>query len=230
LNSKLTSAKRVILSILVSGLLAVTGCFSLARTEPVQRKYVLGGDLTTEAGPRSAAVAGVTIGVRRPRLASYLDSPLLVVRHGPHQVRYSEYHRWGEQLGDGVNRALAGYLSAGSPFRAVDVAPWPPREEYDYLIQLHVERFEGLAPEEPSVAAGEVHMLATWEIVRQRDGTVLARGATEHRERGWVVGDYAGMVRSLDAGLNILSGELAAGLAALVSETAALPGGNGAPR
>jgi uncharacterized lipoprotein YmbA len=198
------------------GLIGLTGCFSLGRVEPPQRHYVLGGDrLQVSSAPPAGDLAGFTVGVRRLRLASYLDAPFLVVRHGSNQIRYSEFHRWGEQLGGGINRAVAGYLGAQAPFRSVDVAPWPAREQYDYLIQLHVERFEGLAPEDPAAVEGEVHLLATWEIIRQRDGVVLARGTTDFREPGWRVGDYAGLVTLLDAGLNLLSAELASSLSSL---------------
>jgi hypothetical protein len=58
-------------------------------------------------------------------------------------------------------------------------------------------------------------MRVSWEILRQRDGVVLARGATDYREPGWRVGDYAGLVRSLDAGLNVLTEDLASTLSGL---------------
>jgi uncharacterized protein len=199
----------------LAGLVGLAGCFSLSRTETPQRHYVLGGDRVQERAPAPEDLAGLTIGVRRLRLAPYLEAPFLVVRQGANRISYSEYHRWGEQLGGGINRAVAGHLAARAPFRAVDVAPWPSREQYDYLVQLHVERFEGLAPEDAAALEGEVHMRVTWEILRQRDGVVLARGTTDHREVGWTVGDYGGLVRSLDAGLSVLTEDLASTLSGL---------------
>jgi hypothetical protein len=41
-------------------------------------------------------------------------------------------------------------------------------------------------------------VLATWEIIRPLDGAVLARGVTDYRQRGWRVGDYAGLVCYVD--------------------------------
>lgn len=213
----------------LAGLLGITGCFSLGRAETPQRHYVLGGDRLQENPPPVGDLAGLSIGIRRLRLAAYLEAPFLAVRQGPHQISYSEFHRWGEPLAGGINRAVAGYLAARAPVRAVDVAPWLAREQHDYLIQLHVERFEGVAPEDPAALEGEVHLLATWEILRQRDGVVLARGTTDYRERGWRIGDYAGLVRLLDAGLNVLSSELAAGLGDLAAPLAELNQG-AAPR
>jgi uncharacterized lipoprotein YmbA len=199
----------------LAGLVALAGCFSLGRTETPQRHYVLGTDRVQENSQAPRDLAGLTVGVRRLRLASYLETPFLVVRHGANRVTYAEFHRWGEPLGGGINRAVAGHLASRPAIRAVDVAPWPAREQYDYLVQLNVERFEGLAPEDEAAAEGEVHMRVTWEILRQHDGVVLARGATDHRETGWRVGDFAGLARSLDAGLHVLTADLATTLSGL---------------
>jgi uncharacterized protein len=222
------AARRARLAITLLLILTVGGCFSLARSEPPQQHYVLGAE-PQEVGRSAGNLEGLAVGVRRLQLAAYLDPPFLVVRRGRNRITYSEYHRWGEPLAGGINRAVASYLSASTPFRGVDVAPWAAREEYDYLIQLHVERFEGMAPEDPSAAEGTTHMLATWEIIRQQDGTALARGSTEHRDVGWVVGDYAGLVRSLDAGLNALSQDLISSLEDLASRSASLRGGGPTP-
>jgi uncharacterized lipoprotein YmbA len=199
----------------LASLVVLSGCFSLGRTEPPQRHYVLGGERVQETDPAPRDLAGLSVGVRRLRLASYLEAPFLVVRHGSNEVTYAEFHRWGEPLGGGINRAVAVHLAGRPSIRAVDVAPWPATERHDFLVQLHVERFEGLAPEDAAAVVGEVHMRVAWEIVRQRDGVVLARGATDHRERGWRVGDFAGLARSLDAGLHVLTEELAVTLSGL---------------
>jgi uncharacterized lipoprotein YmbA len=213
---------RALRLLLVAGVVGLAGCFSLARTEPVQRHYVLGGDLLQENGTQPGDPAGLVVAVRRLRLASYLEPAFLVVRQGPNEITYSEFHRWGEPLGGGINRAVAGYLAARAPLRGVDVAPWPAREQYDYLIQLHVERFEGVVADDPAATEGEVHLLASWEILRQRDGAVLARGTTDHRVSGWRVGDHAGLVTRLDAGLNLLSQDLATSLSSLGAPLAEL--------
>ncbi len=194
---------------------ALAGCFSLGRTETPPTHYVLGTERVQESSQAPADLAGLTVGVRRLRLASYLEAPFLVVRQGANRVTHSEFHRWGEPLSGGINRVVAGHLAARSIFRAVDVAPWPAREQYDYLVQLNVDRFEGLAPDDPAGTGGEVHMLVTWEILRQRDGLVIARGTTDHRVSGWRVGDYGGLVRSLDEGLNVLTRDLANTLSSL---------------
>jgi uncharacterized lipoprotein YmbA len=188
-------------------LIGLGGCFSLGRGEPMQQHFVLGGAAQQENAAVPRDLAGLAIGMRRLQIAPYLETPLIVVRRGPHQIGFSEFHRWGERLEGGINQAVASYLSTRAAFRGVDVAPWPVRERYDYIIQLHVLRFEGMAPEDEAATRGEAHLLATWEILHQ-DGSVLARGTTDYRDRDWRVGDFPGLVASLDNGLSELSDDL----------------------
>lgn len=209
--------------IVLLALPALAGCFSLGRDEPPQRHYVLGASLPEETGSPSQRLGGLSLGLRQVQLAEYLQTPLIVVRHGPHQIRFSEFNRWGEDLGSGVNRAVAGYLAGREPVQSVDRVPWPRGARHDYLIQVQVLRFEGLAPEDPAAfeisaaPEGEAHLLATWEIIGRPDDAVLARGTTEYRVRGWTVGDYDGLVILLDAGLQELSDDLVAGLKGLIA-------------
>lgn len=205
-------------SMRLAGLCAVAllaGC-SLSRGAPAEQQYVLGGGRPQEqAAPRDPQ--GPAVGVRRLQLAAYLASPSVVVRRGvrAQELSLSEFHRWGEPLGEGVNRAVAGYLTAAGPFRVVDVAPWPPRATHDYLVEVHVLRFEGVEPADTAAAEGEAHVLATWAIVRPRDGEVLARGTTDYRKGGWPVGDYGALVTLLDAGVQALTADLVRSLRSL---------------
>ncbi len=198
-------------------LISLAGCFSLARNAPTPQHFVLGG-----AGPRRDDTVSrdpdrITVGLRRLQLAPYLATPFVVVRRGSNQITFSEFQRWGEDLGVGINRAVAGYLAARAPFADIDMAPWPLGTPHDYLIQLSVSRFEGAAPEALSAVEGEAYMLATWEIIGQ-DGAVLARGTSDYREPGWKIGDYGGLVALLDAGLDGLANDLATRLETLARD------------
>ena len=196
----------------------LAGC-SLSRGAPPEQQYVLGGGLWRENVAAPQGLRDVAVGMRRLQLAPYLESPSVVVRRGDRaqELSLSEFHRWSEPLGEGINRAVAGYLTTGAPFRVVDVAPWPARAQHDYLIELHVLRFEGVVPAGTAATEGEAHLLATWAIVRPRDGEVLARGTTDYRKGGWRIGDYAGLVALLDAGVYALSADLMSRLASLAA-------------
>jgi uncharacterized lipoprotein YmbA len=201
---------------------SLPGCFSLGRNSPELEQYVIGGAGLVGTMAPIPGLDGIAVGVRRIDLEPYIASPAIVVRRGTHEVVTSDFHRWGEAPADAINRAVARHLADAGSFVAVDVAPWPVRSRYDYLLQLHVTRFEGVIPMEPSAAEGTAHVRATWEIIRQHDEAVLARGATEHRENGWSVGDYAALVALLDQGLAVLAWEVATAMAGLAAAGAGL--------
>jgi len=203
---------RTIRRILPPVLITLAGCFSLGRNTPPLQHYVLSAARPPQDQPVSRDLARVTVGVRRLELASYLETPFIVVRRGAQRITFSEFHRWGEDLGGGIARSVAGYLAARAPFPRLDVAPWPLGAQHDYLIHVHVLRFEGMAPEASSAQEGEVHVLATWQVIRQQDGEVVGQGTTDYRKGGWRIGDYASLVALLDSGLNALAADLATAL------------------
>ena len=212
---ELTGRSIVAGSIIPLVLFTLVGCFSLGRDSPPLEQYVLGGDRTTAAASSSVAATGLTIGLRRLDLEPYLATPAIVVRRGARQITTSDFHRWGEDPRDGINRAVARHLAARSSVRAVDVAPWPVRSPHDYLVKIHIARFEGVASEESAATEGEAHVLATWEIIHPSSGEVIARGATDYRVGGWVVGNYAHLVALLDGGLDELTADLASSMGRL---------------
>lgn len=207
------SATAVLRLACISALIGSVGCFRLARTEPVQEYFVLGAG--ADVGEEAPAVTtDLAVGVRRLKIASYLASPFIVVRRGESQVDFAEFRRWAEPLESGINRVVARALVARG-VREVDVAPWPARARYDYGIQLDVVRFEGVAPDDPAATEGGVLLSITWEITGRPDGELVARGTTGYERPGWRVGDHAGLVRLLDAGLDVLADDLATALAGL---------------
>jgi hypothetical protein len=90
----------------------------------------------------------LVVGLRKIRLAAYLKTPSITTRYGRHEMHFSEFHRWGEDLGDAVSRSIAQSLARRPEIRRVDRVPWPDRTPHDVLVQLRVLRFEGEAPPE----------------------------------------------------------------------------------
>lgn len=185
-------------------LLFGAGCFKLSRTSPPLRHYALAGAAspgaaTTAAAPTASTTTGLTLGLRRVDLASYLAVPAVMVRRGTTELIVSEFHRWGGELDEAINQSVATHLATQPSVRSVDVAPWAVGARHTYLVQLHVQRFEGVA--DSAATQGRVHMQAGWDIVRPMDGRVLLRGTTDDRSGAWRVGDYSALVSGLDAAL-----------------------------
>ncbi len=222
---------------------ASVGCFKLSRESPRLQLYALGGEATTASaaqgmtatpGAASAARAPLSIGLRRLQLASYLSVPAVMVRRGANQLVASEFHRWGGDLDESINRAVASYLASALPVRSVDVAPWPSRVQHNFVVQLHVSRFEGAA--DSTSADGRVHVVAGWDIIRPLNGALLMRGQTEDRAGTFRVGDYASLVGGLDAALAHVARDIGACLARFPNDSTppatceSLPAGAGVTR
>lgn len=200
---------------LATAALVSTGCFKLARTSPPVERYVLGGARFASADAATRDSAGLAIGLRRLDLAPYLATLAIVVRRADNEIVTSGFHRWAESPAAGLNRAMSGYLAAAPSIRSIDVAPWPIRSDQDYIVQLHVGRLEGVESGAAGARAGEAHLLVQWEIIRPRDGALLARGTTDHRAVDWVVGEYGALVSLLDQGLVVLARDIVACLGSL---------------
>lgn len=191
-----------------------SGCFKLARTSPPVERYVLGGAQLAREDSTPGTADGIAIGLRRLDLAPYLSTLAIVVRRADNEIVTTGFHRWAESPNAGLNRAVSGYLALAPGIRSVDVAPWPVRSEHDYIVQLHVLRFEGVTAATAS-RNGAAQFLARWEIIHPSDGALAARGATDFRATDWALNDYAGLVTRLDRGLVVLAQELVACLTRL---------------
>ncbi len=232
IDTNMRRVAKALRAVAVCVLAPLTGCFSLSRPTPPSEEYVLGAgarpapvapgrDAGVAAGTPGSAAAGITVGLRRLDLAPYLATTSIVVRRGS-RVGTSGFHRWGEEPGAGIMRAVALSLGSAPTILAVDIAPWPVQMRHDYLVQLHVSHLEGVQAEEGTAATGDVHVRASWEIIRAQDGMLVARGETDRRETGWHVGDYRGLVAGIEKGLTGLAGDVAACLVRLPAATQAL--------
>lgn len=208
---RMISARLSFVTVLTAIATLLAGCVNLDPRENPTRYYVLGG--AWEEDGSTGRADGVSIGMRQLKLAAYLQTPRMVVREGPHRIRFAEFHRWGEDLDRGINRAVAGYLAARPDVERVDVVPWPPRVPHDYTVQLRVLRFEGLTPN--GARPGAARLLITWEITDPHDGDLVARGTTDFTEEGWDVNDYDALASMLDRGLANTAADIAEQIAAL---------------
>lgn len=197
-------------------LTALAGCVSLARNAPDVQHYVLSGARTPVAAS-SAGTGGLSIGIRRLDLAPYLTTPSIVMRRGVHVIHTSTFHQWGEDLGEGINHTIAAHLENRAPVQHAYIAPWAARTHHDYLVQLHVARFEAVA--DSAATSAEVHVLATWDIIRPLDGRLLVRGTTDYLGGRFPAGDYGSTVAGLNVGLQRVADDLRRCLARLGADS-----------
>jgi len=212
-----SSGSRIGRGLLAAGLLSLVlvGCVRLLEPRPGQNitYYLL--DSGVEGDTALVDTTGVTVGLRRPRLASYLDASRIVTRRGPNAIQFSEFHRWGEDLDQAINRVVALNLEQEEGIRTVEVVPWPEGTRFDYVLQLHVLRFEGVGPapdpeadDDATTLKGRAQMVVRWTIFEAGRERILAQGITRHREEGWTVTNYADLASKLDTSLAVLARDI----------------------
>lgn len=200
---------------LAAGLIAVSivGCVQLLDPQRSDATYYLLDRSAQSAS--STDTTGLKVGLRQPRLASYLDSRRMVTRRGPTRIQFAEFHRWGEDLNQSIGRTVALALGDQPGIQSAELVPWPKGVTFDYLVQLHVLSFEGVGPaprpeaeEDASASEGHSRMVVQWTILSSRDDTILAREFTRHRETGWPVDDYQALASNLSTSLDVLADEI----------------------
>jgi uncharacterized lipoprotein YmbA len=220
----LPNASRLVRALVAASLLTLVfaGCVRLLEPRPSNINYYL-LDGTVGADTASVDTSGLTVGLRRPQLASYLDATRIVTRHSQNSIRFSDFHRWGEDLDRALNRVVALNLERQPGIQSVETVPWPSGFRSDYVVQLRVLRFEGVGPEPPGPDAdddeplpeGHSQMAVRWTILGPDGETPKHRGLTRHREEDWPVTDYADLAAKLDTSLTVLSDDIGTRLRAL---------------
>ena len=223
--SPLSQTGRCLVAAGLLGFLLV-GCVRLLEPpRPSNISYYL-LDSSADVDTVATAPTGVTVGLRRPQLASYLDATRMVAREGPNKIRFAEAHRWGEDLDRALNRVVALNLERQSGIRAAEAVPWPEGFAFDYVVQLRILRFEGVgapppgpeADDDTPVPEGHSEMVVRWTILGAEGEQVRAQGVTRHREEGWPVTDYADLAAKLDTSLVVLADTLGDRLRGLAGE------------
>lgn len=218
------SFRRLAVCAVVVGLmgLSMAGCVRLLEPRKSDATYYL-LDGTPAPDTASADTTGLHVGLRTPRLASYLDETRIVTRHGPHTIRFSEFHRWGEDLDQGIGRTVARALESRPGIQSVELVPWPRGTAFDYLLQLHVLHFEGVGPPPPGpnadddadVPEGHSQMSVRWTILNPADETIQARDQTQHRQSGWPVTNYRALASNLGRSLQVAADSIGTRLVSL---------------
>ena len=148
----------VIISIL---LMLLDGCVSLVpkSTHVEPTNYLLIPLDSNRSNSDSVFLNGISFYVRQVELASYLEGSGLVSRTESSKVQFSNLHRWGEPLDEGVARVVAKNLSI--VLGTLNYSAYPNRKKplCDLEIGLYLERFE-------KVSVATVKLVGTWQLFR----------------------------------------------------------------
>ncbi len=189
----------------LSAFLLLQSCVNLKPRENDTRFYVLGA--AAVAQQEVPADKGYVLGLRRIKLADYLDTPHIVVRVGANEVMFSDDHRWGEDLGPAINRVVAGFLSGSSSVHQVEVVPWATGVQPTYIVEIEVQKFEGTSPN-PAYSRMDAHLQARWKVLNPATNNVLKQGTTDEMIDGPALSSYASLVSGLERVLGRLAKDL----------------------
>ena len=106
--------------------LAGTGCLGLKPVQDTTRHLVLSVPAGTTPLLPAWDLPRLTVGLTPITLPGYLESPWMAVRDGDNEIQYSEVHRWGEPLEDGIRRVLALHLEQWLPASRIEARTWRP--------------------------------------------------------------------------------------------------------
>ena len=102
---------------------------------------------------------GASFYVRQVELAPYLEGNGLVSRAESNKVEFSNLHRWGEPLDEGIARVVAKNLSIVLGTLNYSAYPHRKKPQGDLEIGLHIERFE-------KIPGSKVTLVGTWQLFR----------------------------------------------------------------
>jgi uncharacterized lipoprotein YmbA len=174
--------------------LSLTSCLNLKRVSDPMRFYVL----SPIPGTAQAAGGGgddLAVGVGPVEIPAYLMDRRMVVRHGGHEVSYSEYDRWAERLDKGIQRVVAANLASLLPSNRVSVSAWQ-RSDVAAEVYISVLRFE-------TDDQGRVVLEARWRITSPGGETTWQSGHSSFTRPG------PNLRANPDAGVGELSQALA---------------------
>jgi len=204
--------------IAVAGLVAAAavfaGCTVLEPVKDATRFYSLSP--ASDAGQLGAVAPAdaPTIGVRLVSVASHLRRTPIAVRLGEHEVRFEPEHRWAENLGDSVVRAVAGGLqrAAGSRIH-VFVAPPLRTAAPDVLVEIDLLACEGRVGDAPSAL-----LVADWRVFKGREDEPAASGRFRVDKPGWDGADFGRLAALLALSVDDLAQALVGPSAGVAAE------------
>ena len=188
------------LCILVSALMAVTGCTSASP------KFY---SLSSTSTPIGVAPANLAVLVGPISIPAGVYRPEFVVQDGANKVDIEEFNRWSSPLNDSIAKVVAGDLSAllGKP----DVATAPLANfNAAYRVTIDVQRFDSIR--------GQGAMLDAVWVVRKANGATQSGRTVAHET---VQGDsFDALAAAHSRALARMSADIATAIRAEDSQTA----------
>jgi uncharacterized lipoprotein YmbA len=178
----------------------LTGCVNLKPQADQTKLYTLGLNTIVPANQNQSAPVFY---IARPDFPSYLRGSLMRYHTQSGEISALKGARWGEELGEGIARALGEYIQATGKASVRSQFPWPKLSREDLEVRVLFKRFA-------ATDAGQIQVQAVWQI---RDGqSVVKEGDFESSLLQWNVDVPSSYVAQLNAALAELANTIVAQL------------------
>ena len=199
------SRLNVYIVLLVSLCLSLSGCLNLEPQADPSRFYRLSASYAAKV---SQDEDGLSIGLKRVDVPNYLKNRKIAVHLNSEEIRYSEIHRWAEDIEKAISQTLATNLTAKDSIQQVAIVPWQDTSAHDIEIKVKILRFDG-------TDNGNVILRALWEIQNPSTGNNLVTGDTSVNRSGWNGRDYGRLASLMSDTLASLASDLSEAISKL---------------
>lgn len=164
---------KTICVVLITIILAFSGCLGGPGQTPATRFYVLNSLYSAENEFQSSPVGvlgeDAAIGVGPIKLSQVLDRPQIILRTSHNEIRVADLDRWAAPLTEIMTNVLVDNFSALLSTGSILRFPWKTSIPIDYQVVIEITRFDGLP-------GGNVDLRARWGILGDNGRKVLANG------------------------------------------------------
>lgn len=164
---------KITCAILITLMLALSGCLGGPSPTPATRFYVLNSLHSSESNANVTPVGVLgedsAIGVGPLKLSQVLDRPQIILRTSHNEIRVADLDRWAAPLNENITNVLVDNLSALLSTGNILKFPWKTRIPIDYQIVMDITRFDGMPGD-------NADLRARWGILRANDSKILSKG------------------------------------------------------
>ncbi len=190
--------KFAIISTLLASLL-LSACVNLKPQTDKFKLYTLGLNADSTASISDQPVLYIT----RPELPSYLEGSAMRYHTQSGEIASLNGARWGEDLGEGIARALGEYIQASGKAYVRSQYPWPKLVRENLDVRVLFKRFG-------ATEDGRVEVVAIWQIRNAKEA--VKEGCFQADNLTWQIDSPDTYVAQLNAALAALAEAIVAEL------------------
>lgn len=185
----------LILTLIATALFS--GCVNLKPQPDQVTLYTLGLNVRDTTVPAQGLPS---VYIARPELSGYLAGSAMRYHTDAGEIGSLNDARWGEDLGEGIARALGEYVQATGKVSVRSQYPWPKLARDDLSIRVLFKRFE-------ANQSGQIKVGAIWQIRNAKEA--IKEGYFQLNDLTWEVGSPSSYVAQLNKVLDLLAQEIA---------------------